>query len=283
MKKLLLVPLLLNALLCFAQKQDSLSTEVYEFEPDMIAKQAVSKIVQYTGLTPNFVIIPDKNIATAKAFLKNNKRIITYNPKFIEKLNDKTKTNWAAVSVLAHEIGHHLAGHTLLKNQSPGNELIADKFSGFILFQMGATLYEAKTALSTIGHEMDTTRHPPKNARLNAITEGWKEAKNLRNTTAFSGKTLINDTNTTKFIFQCNFKGDDNVYFVDSKNNIIWYDNYGKPIIIGSKKPSTTSKYVWIYKYLDSFYGVDAKGKVWNESTYGSSFIIGEIKDLKKK
>ena len=135
-----------------------------------ILKEAVSKIVQYTGLTPNFVIVSDKKVSTAIAYLKNNKRYISYNPKFIEKLNTKTSTNWAAVSVLAHEIGNHLSGHTLLKSSSPGNELIADKFSGFILYQMGANLNEAKAALSAIGHEMDTTKHPPKNARPKSTT-----------------------------------------------------------------------------------------------------------------
>ncbi len=274
--------LLLNFLSKSLYAQDSLSLETYEFEPDRIAKEAVSKIVQYTGLTPNFIVVADNNVSTAIAYLKNNKRIIAYNPKFIEKLNNKTATNWAAVSVLAHEIGHHLSGHTLPKNSSPGNELIADKFSGFILFQMGATLNEAKTALSTIGHEMDTTKHPPKMARLAAIEEGWLEAKNLRNITAFSKMdNTINDS-LTHFIYQCSFYGDDNIYLVDEKDNIIWYDNYGKPIIIGIKEKSNDPKFDWIYNYLDNFYGVDVKGKIWKETTYGSVFIVGEIKSLNK-
>lgn len=262
--------------------QDSLSIENYEFEPDKVAKEAVSKIVQYTGLTPNFVVVSDNKVNTAIAYLKNNKRYISYNPKFIEKLNAKTATNWAAVSVLAHEIGHHLSGHTLLKNSSPGNELIADKFSGFILYQMGAKLEEAKAALSVIGHEMDTTKHPPKQARLEAIQEGWAEAELLRDVNAFSEKKYSSSYHT-KFIYQCTFKNDENIYFVDEKDNIIWYDNYGKPIIIGKKQVSTDNKYNWIYNYLDNFYGVDHKGKIWKETTYGSVFIVGETKLIKKE
>ena len=180
--------------------QDSLSTESYEFEPDKIAKEAVSKIVQYTGLTPNFIVVSDKNITTAIAYLKNNKRYIAYNPKFIEKLNDKTATNWAAVSVLAHEIGHHLSGHTLPKNGSPGNELLADKFSGFILYQMGASLGNAKAALGAIGHEMDTTKHPPKTSRLFAIQDGWEEAKRLRNIRAYSSSKNPTNEGLTEFV-----------------------------------------------------------------------------------
>lgn len=260
--------------------QDSLSTENYSHEPDKIAKEAVSKIVQYTGLSANFVVVADKNISTAIAYLKNNKRYIAYNPKFIEKLNDKTATNWAAVSVLAHEIGHHLSGHTILKHSSPGNELIADKFSGFILFQMGASLDDAKAALSTIGHEMDTTKHPPKAARLSAIQEGWNEAELLKDVNAYSHHEISQKDSVTEFVYQCTFKGDDNIYFVDEKDNVIWYNNNGNPIIIGKKQTSTDKKYVWIYNYLDNFYGVDAKGKIWKETTYGSIFTVGEVKEL---
>jgi Peptidase family M48 len=282
LKYFIFIVALLLTLSVFSQKQDSLSLENYVFEPDKIAKEAVGKIVQYTGLNSNFVIIPDQSINTAIAYLKNNKRYIAYNPKFIEKLNNKANTNWAAVSVLAHEIGHHLSGHTISKNQSPGNELIADKFSGFILYQMGASIKNAKAALSTIGHEMDTTKHPPKHARLNAISEGWLEAKELKNTTAYvNGDSKKN--NLTKFIYKCTFKGDDNIYFVDAKDNIIWYDNNGKAIIIGKKVVSSSAKYIWIYNYLDNYYGVDSKGKMWKETTYGSIFIVGEAKLIDKK
>jgi hypothetical protein len=257
-----------------------LSTENYAFEPDKVAKEAVSKIVRYTGLDANFIVVSDKDIPTAIAYLKNNKRYIAYNPKFIEKLYNKASTNWAAVSVLAHEIGHHLSGHTLLKNSSPGNELVADKFSGFILHQMGASLDEAKAALSAIGHEMDTTKHPPKESRLSAITGGWNEAKSLRDVNAYQNEAKRARDSLTKFLYQCSFKGDDNIYLIDEKDNIIWYNNNGNAIIIGRKKESTDKKYIWIYNYLDNFYGVDSKGKIWKETTYGSVFIVGEVKEI---
>ncbi len=281
MRPLTLISLIFSVFINYTYSQDSLSTESYPFEPDKVAKEAVSKIVKYTGLNANFVVVPDKNISTAIAYLKNNKRYIAYNPKFIEKLNNKTATDWAAVSVLAHEIGHHLSGHTLPKNSSPGNELIADKFSGFILFQMGATIEDAKAALSTIGHEMDTTKHPPQEARLAAIEDGWEEAKALRNTSAYGNKKTAN-TSSTNFSYKCTFLGDDNIYFVDEKDNIIWYNNNGHAIIIGKKQESTSNRYSWIYNYLDNFYGVDHKGKIWKETTYGSVFIVGEAKPLKE-
>lgn len=81
--------ILLLLLSPFCLAQDSLSTEHYSFEPDKIAKEAVSKIVKYTGLSASFVVVADQEVSTAIAFLKNNKRYIAYNPKFIEKLNAK--------------------------------------------------------------------------------------------------------------------------------------------------------------------------------------------------
>ena len=86
----------------------------------------------------------------------------------------------------------------------------------------------------------------------------------------------------TEFVYECTFLGDDNIYFVDEKDNIIWYNNNGNAIIIGKKKPSMNNKYQWIYNYLDNFYGVDHKGKIWKETTYGSVFIVGEVRLLKE-
>ena len=145
---------------------------------------------------------------------------------------------------------------------------------------MGATLEDAKAALSAIGHEMDTTKHPPKQARLEAIQEGWNEAELLQNVSAYQNHESKQEETTAKFVYQCTFKGDDNIYFVDEKDNIIWYNNSGKPIIIGKKQASTNTKYDWIYNYLDNFYGVDANGKIWKETTYGSIFTVGFVEKM---
>ncbi len=87
---------------------------------DQQAKQAVGKILQYTGLPQNFIVVP-QNVSTAVAYIKNKKRYIGYNDGFVDRICDQANTDWAAISVLAHEIAHHLAGHTMdIKNASPG-------------------------------------------------------------------------------------------------------------------------------------------------------------------
>lgn len=88
-----------------------------------------------------------------------------------------TGTSWAAISILAHEVGHHLNGHTLEATGSrPPSELEADKFSGFVLQKLGSNLGNATAAMKAFGSEQGSTTHPAKAERLAAITAGWLQA-----------------------------------------------------------------------------------------------------------
>ncbi|MBL4754637.1 MAG: hypothetical protein JKY52_13720 [Flavobacteriales bacterium] len=267
-----------------AQAQtDSLSLGKFGYEPDKEAKEAVGKIVRYTGLIPNF-LVTSGTVPTVLAFIKGDKRYIAYNPDFIIRLKNKTNTDWAAVSVLAHEIAHHLSGHTLNgKKSSPGDELAADKFSGFILHQMGATLEEALAGLSSLNYKYDSLKYPPKSARLFAIETGWLEAKHLLNVKAYgTDSSMVQDTTpTVALIFKCRFDDDDNLYFVDAEDRIIWFDNYGKAILIGHKTESANSRYDWIYSYGDEIFGIDHKQRIWHETSPGIMGIIGRVEVLK--
>lgn len=262
---------------------DSASADKFGYEPDMAAKEAVGKIIRYTGLVPNFTVTSG-TVPTVLAYVKGGKRYIAYNPDFIRRLKHKTNTDWAAVSVVAHEIGHHLSGHTMGNQKSnPGDELAADKFSGFILHQMGATLDEAQAALASINYTYDSLLYPPKNARLSAIEGGWKEAEMLVNVKAYgvADSVLTQDTiPPVKLVFKCRFIDDDNLYFVDEENRIIWFDNYGKPIIIGYTAESENSRYEWIYIYGDQVYGIDKKQQIWYESSPGVLGIIGRVESV---
>ena len=84
------------------------------------------------------------------------KRVIAYNRQFMQDVARTTgDSDWSGTSILAHEIGHHLSGHTLLPGGSkPPIELEADKFSGFVLFKMGATLPEAEKAITSAEHSL---------------------------------------------------------------------------------------------------------------------------------
>ncbi|MGB1308211.1 MAG: sel1 repeat family protein [Oceanihabitans sp.] len=150
------------------------------------AEIAVDKIMDIIGLQKNFIIqeCPDINNAVAKN-IKNNSgnfvRYILYDNNFFNRINDKASNDWAAISILAHEIGHHLNGHSLNnKGSNHEFELDADYFSGLILSKMGATLQEAQSAIQTLRYEKATHTHPAKKDRLNEIKRGWTKGDNFK-------------------------------------------------------------------------------------------------------
>lgn len=142
----------------------------------------VEKIMGYTGLPANFVVTagPVPN-ALAVILLDRQKipqRVIAFNPDFIDATERLTGGDrWAPMSIMAHEIGHHLSGHTITSGGSrPEIELEADKFSGFVLYKMGAPLADATKAMAVIGSEHEQATHPAKTRRIAAISQGWQEA-----------------------------------------------------------------------------------------------------------
>lgn len=142
-----------------------------------VAKEIIHSIVSSVGLKANFEIREAK-ISNAAAVNYKGKRFILYDAEFIDRIQNATQTDWAAVSILAHEIGHHLNGHTMLGKASdnPALELEADEFSGFILRQMGASLKDAQKALRLMSSVRESASHPARNARMAAIEKGYISA-----------------------------------------------------------------------------------------------------------
>lgn len=155
--------------------------------------QMVDRIMAFTGLPANFVVAagPVDNALATILLDKDHipRRIIAFNPDFISVVQRKTGGDaWAPVSIMAHEIGHHLSGHTILPGGSrPAIELEADKFSGFVLQKMGAPLDDATKAILTFGTDADMPTHPAKGRRVAAIRDGWQEACRQAGGSACSG------------------------------------------------------------------------------------------------
>ena len=88
------------------------------------------------------------------------------------------------MSILAHEVGHHINGHTLSKSLSAYEnklqELEADEFSGFVMHKLGATLEQATETIAAIAEDGDDSysSHPNKERRILAITKGYNNSKN---------------------------------------------------------------------------------------------------------
>jgi len=145
------------------------------------AGEIIEMILETMGLQASFEV-KKANVPNAAAVVYQGKRYILYNPSFIAAMNKAAGTPWASIAILAHEIGHHLNGHTLDgKGSLPAIELEADEFSGFVLRKMGASLSDAQVAMRIIASAKATRTHPAKNDRLMAIADGWNRADDQLN------------------------------------------------------------------------------------------------------
>ena len=150
-------------------------------------RHTVLQIVQRSGLVPNFVV-GQGNVPNAAAGLRRTtqggyERLILYNPDFLDRVARATRTDWASTSIIAHEIGHHLQGHTLQPGGSrPEIELEADEYSGFMMARLGSSLEQAQIAMRTLASETGSATHPARRDRLAAIAQGWQRGKDSGHT-----------------------------------------------------------------------------------------------------
>jgi len=207
MKRKILLLFLLNVIIfnVFSQKQISIGkscsyygekipAKIFTFSSDADADAAIRLITDAAGLAPNFIILAG-DVPNACAVSIYNNRYIIYNQTFLYNIT-KRINYWGSLSILAHEIGHHLNGHTLLPGGSrPSIELEADKYSGFILAKLGASLDDAQSAINNLASDYGSETHPPKSARLAAIANGWYQAGGQNNSSNNSNEIINYSTN----------------------------------------------------------------------------------------
>ncbi|MVN77343.1 membrane-binding protein [Hymenobacter sp. HMF4947] len=147
---------------------------------DVPASQAagiIREITEAVGLQPRFELRATSQVDNAAAVVYSGKRYLLYNPTFLAEVNQAGHTDWAGISILAHEMGHHLNGHTLRPGGSqPEDELEADEFSGFVLRRLGASLAQAQAAMAAVSPDAGSATHPGRTPRLAAISRGWARA-----------------------------------------------------------------------------------------------------------
>jgi len=163
----------------------------YSFNSNAQAIEIVDNILKEVGLVRNFEVISNPNVDNASALVYKNKRFILYNNQFMDLSDQITRNKWTSVSILAHEIGHHLQGHTI---SNSGNrlelELEADKFSGFVLAKMGASLQDAQSAILALASKNGTDTHPPRSKRLLAIANGYRDGTTIDNEKKLDNNTV---------------------------------------------------------------------------------------------
>ena len=182
-----------DANLVAAQIADTLQACSYDGRPVQFGmggeaprdcRDMIAQVMAFTGLPQNFDVteadVPNAAAAILLDAQKLPHRVIAFNPEFIELVRRATGGNpWSAVSIMAHEAGHHLAGHTIQPGGSqPPIELEADKFSGFVLYKMGASREDTLKAINTLVPESvpGKSTHPGRSQRAAAVGDGWDSA-----------------------------------------------------------------------------------------------------------
>lgn len=159
-------------------KGEEKGSEYYSFDPSAEATKIVKQVLDGAGaLSYNSIILKEANVENAMATTEGKRRYILYSTTFLEKFKGDAKTKWAAYTVLAHEIGHHLNAHDFSEKDPKKRkqmELEADKFAGAICRTLGATLTEASAGMESMKLEGETNTHPAKSARTAAVANGWK-------------------------------------------------------------------------------------------------------------
>jgi hypothetical protein len=149
------------------------------FQSDADARAEFERILSAVGLTwitDRVALRASAETPNAEAGIgKNGERFIFYNALFMQKLRQRTTDDWSLVSILAHEVGHHLAFHTEVDGRWHEFELEADYFSGFVLRRLGVTLDQALAGLRAIGPKQASQTHPGLDQRLQAIAIGWTD------------------------------------------------------------------------------------------------------------
>lgn len=150
------------------------------------ATREVNLILDPVGLPPNFKVVECAGINNAVAFLYNGERYVVLDPSFIDQIGRASgESQWAMKAILAHEVGHHLSGHTLTASndfaESRMNELQADFFAGFILQKLGATKEEATSFIRALPEVLDEFKstHPNKEKRRKEVLKGFDAARGV--------------------------------------------------------------------------------------------------------
>ena len=203
------------------------------FNSNQEAQKALDKIIAVTGISKRFALYQCNGINNCEAITFRGIRYIFYDQNFMKSIT-ATAGSWTNLSILAHEVGHHVNAHSLdwlalasgeiqgiTLEQKRQQEIEADEFSGFVLAKLGATLIQAQAAIKLASDDEDDTysTHPSRSKRLSAIERGYNQAKGI----------------TTKPYATATLTSEDYFYLAyNSDKNDVKISNYTKCIQLNS-------------------------------------------------
>ena len=198
MKKLILL-LLFIPLVSIGQKSNDadalklcVALQQTNFTTDAEAEDAVNKILSVIGASQKPVLQACSNINNAVAAVYKGQRYILYDRVFMNSLTAGSNQYWSNMFILAHEMGHHINGHSLdivlyasdiidpkSLEEKRKQELEADEFAGFVLAKLGASLSQTSKVLLNIPRisNENSSTHPSKNKRIASVRVGFKKGE----------------------------------------------------------------------------------------------------------
>jgi hypothetical protein len=266
-----------NSFIC-SYYGEPINTSVVGFASSNEAKNVINQIIDVIGLQPTFDI-RSANIPNAAAVVQGSTRYILYNPNFIASIEKAAGNKWASIAILAHEIGHHLNGHTISGLGSrPNIELEADEFSGFVLRKMGASLEQAQLAMKVAADVKASSTHPGKNDRLEFIAYGWNKADAQMTGKAMASRPVYQPQRTTQPVathsrgtvlsdktiaYDVTFIADRvNKYYITTLNDLVKV--HGGQVAVVAKLMSTKRQdYPWmLYASANDYFLIDNQNNI---------------------
>lgn len=158
------------------------------FLTEQDVNRLITDMLDRIDIRNRFLIVACRQIENCQATLYKGKPYILYNPDFLDEVKRMnfsatdirmSTRNWVALTILAHELGHHVNNHLLNPHPEATQremELEADEFAGAMIFRMGGTRTQAMAAYHS-QPERGSYEHPGRQQRLDAVTRGWDKVK----------------------------------------------------------------------------------------------------------
>lgn len=172
------------------------------------AKKYLDEICTAAGIKSNFIMVQCNSINTCLAVEKDGDPYILYDNSFLNKLkpsvaygfteksinNNSNNKDWASLTILAHEIGHHINQHFSKTIRSVSSlidlELQADEYAGHIISRLGGSLQQGeKVYYSDVVSVNASLSHPSRSDRIKAFQEGYNK-ENAKNSIQGSASTM---------------------------------------------------------------------------------------------
>ena len=156
---------------------DALTEPAYVFDAQREVEARVDSMVRLSARPQNFALRA-ANVAEAVSGLSDGRRYVLYNQFSLANLERSREGKWVLLGILAHQVGHQILEHSFATDPDTrhAEELAAEAEAGRILRSFGATLAEARLALTRRNESTPHPRYPSAADRIAALSAGWTGA-----------------------------------------------------------------------------------------------------------